>query len=108
MLAIRPAMKLVAKERKRGKIQRRYDEPKTPYQRLMDSRQLSAPALKQLKQEYEALNVAELHRKIEQLRQELLDLWKEKAENGARPRRRGKGIWLDSRRVRKSPAAQWE
>jgi len=41
-----PAMKLVAKERKRGKIQRRYDEPKTPYQRLMDCGQLSARARK--------------------------------------------------------------
>jgi hypothetical protein len=104
-----PAMKLVAKVREGGKIHRRYDEPKTPYQRLMDSGQLSARAMKQLKQQYEALNVAELHRKIEQLRQELLDLWKEKADNGARPRRRGRGIWLDSRRVRKeSGTAQAE
>ena len=105
-----PAMKLVAKVREGGKIHRRYDEPKTPYQRLMDSGQLSARAQKQLRQQYEALNVAELHRNIEQLRQELFDLWKEKADDGPRPRRRGRGIWLGrSRQARgRSGAAEAE
>lgn len=99
-----PAMKLVAKVREGGKIHRRYDEPKTPYQRLMDSGQLSARSSKQLRLQYESLNVAELHRKIEQLRQQLFDLWKEKADEGPRPRRRGRGIWLGSRKVRKQSA----
>ncbi len=104
-----PAMKLVAKVREGGKVHRRYDEPKTPYQRLLDSGQLNARAMKQLRQQYESLNVAELHRKIEQLRQELFDLWKEKADDGPRPRRRGKGIWLGSRRGRnQSGTAQAE
>ena len=52
-----PTMKLVAKVREGGKIHRRYDEPKTPYQRLVESGQLSARAEKRLRQQYEALSV---------------------------------------------------
>lgn len=96
-----PTMKLVEKVREGGRIHRRYDEPKTPYQRLLESGQLSARAEKRLRQQYEELNVAELHRLIEKLRQHLFDLLEEKTDDGTRPRRRGRGIWLGaSRRAR--------
>ncbi len=75
-----PAMKLVAKGRRGGKIHRRYDVPKTPYQRLLASGQLSARAGKRLQAEYESLNVAELNRKIEELRKRLFDLVERKQE----------------------------
>jgi hypothetical protein len=96
-----PTMKLVEKVREGGKIHRRYDEPKTPYQRLLESGQLSARAEKRLRQQYEQLNVAELHRTIEKLRQDLFELLEEKTADGTRPRRRGRGIWVGaSRRAR--------
>jgi hypothetical protein len=88
-----PAMKLVAKERKGGKIHRRYDVPKTPYQRLLESGQLSAKAGKRLQAEYESLNVAELKRNIEELRKRLFDLVEGKQEQ-TRSRSRGRAISL--------------
>ena len=95
-----PTMKLMAKVREGGKIHRRYDEPKTPYQRLLESGQLSARAEKRLREQYEELSVVELRRKIDQLREQLFDLVEGKAESGQR-RRRGRGIWLGrSRRAR--------
>ena len=95
-----PTMKLVAKVREGGKIHRRYDEPKTPYQRLLESGQLSARAEKRLREQYEELSVVELRRKIDQLREQLFDLVEGKAESGQR-RRRGRGIWpAGSRRAR--------
>ena len=93
-----PTMKLVEKVRVGGRIHRRYNQPKTPYQRLLESGQLSERAEKQLRRQYESLNVAQLHRNIDQLRKELFDLLETKADGGTRPRRRGRGIWLGPRR----------
>ncbi len=36
-----PVIKLVSKERIGGKIHRRYDRAKTPYQRIMESKEVS-------------------------------------------------------------------
>jgi hypothetical protein len=47
------------KVRQGGMTHRRCDEPQTPYQRLMDSGQLSARAMKLIRQQYEAWDVAE-------------------------------------------------
>jgi len=91
-------MKLAGKVREGGKIHRRYDQPRTPYQRLLESGQLSARAEKSLRQQYERLNVVELRRKIEQLRERLFDLVEAKAETGARADRRGRGIRIRSSR----------
>jgi hypothetical protein len=57
-----PTMKLKEKTREGGKIRRRYDTPKTPYQRLMESEQLSAAARGKLKQQYASLNIGKLRR----------------------------------------------
>jgi hypothetical protein len=48
----------VERVRVEGKIHRKYDEPRTPFQRVMES--------------YESLNVAAPHRRIEALRDRLL------------------------------------
>lgn len=82
-----PAMKLESKQRVGGKIRRKYDVPRTPYQRLLESGQLSGRAAKQLRQTYEALNVAELRRRIESLRNRLFDLAEAKGKTAPRPRR---------------------
>lgn len=93
-----PTMKLIEKVRIQGKIHRKYDEPKTPYQRLLESGQLSAAARKRLERQYESLSVAQLRRRIEELRNKLFDLIENK--NGAEPARqkgRGPGITVKSR-----------
>ena len=88
-------MQLRAKVRSGGKIHRQYDEPRTPYQRLLDSGQLSQRAEKRLRREYESLNVAELRRKVEELRNGLFDLIENKTEvEGVKRRGRGRAFSL--------------
>jgi hypothetical protein len=88
-----PTMKLVEKVRVEGKIHRKYDQPKTPYQRLIESGQISAAARKALMTQYESLNVAALRRRVEELRTRLFDHLSAKncVEPSAR-KRHGPGI----------------
>src|SRR2546423_15264930 len=75
------------------KIHRKYDEPRTPFQRVMESRQISQAARKRLQAQYESLNVAALHRRIEELQDRLFaasEAKKSPERTGAR--RRGRGI----------------
>lgn len=60
-----PVIKLVKKERIGGKIHRKYDIPKTPYQRLIESKESSFKTKEKLKSLYLSLNPAELKRKID-------------------------------------------
>ncbi|MCL0096607.1 hypothetical protein M1N66_03260 [Thermodesulfovibrionales bacterium] len=60
-----PVMKLVSKERIGGSLKRKHDTPKTPYQRLIDSGQISEQTRKQLKTVYLSLNPAQLKRSID-------------------------------------------
>jgi len=88
-----PTMKLVEKVRVEGKIHRKYDQPKTPYQRLIESGQISATVRKALMTQYESLNVAALRRRVEELRNRLFDHLSAKncVEPSAR-KRHGPGI----------------
>ena len=97
-----PAMKLKAKVRSGGKIHRQYDEARTPYQRLLDSGQLSGRAEKRLRSEYESLNVAELRRKVEELRNRLFDLIENKTEGVEGVKRRGRGRAISLRGFREA------
>lgn len=88
-----PTMKLAEKVRVEGKIHRKYDQPKTPYQRLIESGQISAAARKRLMTQYESLNVAALRRQVEELRNRLFDHLSTKNCAGPSPRKRhGPGI----------------
>jgi hypothetical protein len=88
-----PTIKLVEKIRVGGKIHRKYDEPRTPYQRVMESGQISEKTRRRLKAQYESLNVAALHRRIEELRDRLFATTEAKnSPEPARARRRGRGI----------------
>jgi len=60
-----PTMKLIKKERIAGKPKKKYDKPKTPYKRLIESNQIPAETKKKLQQIYASLNPAELKRRIE-------------------------------------------
>ena len=88
-----PTMKLKEKVRIGGKIHREYDEPKTPYLRLLESGQISAVARQRLETRYASLNVAALRRRIEKLQARLFAYIDKKGETEPpRARRRGPGI----------------
>ena len=69
---MQPVMRLESKIRVGSKLQRRYDLPATPYQRLLDSGQLSVQARRQLQQQYDAINPVALMKQIQQRQTELL------------------------------------
>ncbi len=66
-----PVMKLLSKERNGAKVKKKYDEPKTPYQRLMGMPDISPKIKQQLKTEYATLNPAQLKREIMRLQEKL-------------------------------------
>jgi len=75
-----PVMKLVSKERVGGKIKRKYEAPKTPYQRLMESGQIPNEVKEELKGMYLSLNPAQLKRSIDAKLAELYKAYEEKRE----------------------------
>ena len=103
-----PTMMLKAKTRIGGKIHRQYDEPRTPYQRLLESGQLSGKAEKQLRRQYESLKVAQLRRAIEAAKDELFVLTLDKAGVPRRPARRmpPQAIYVIVRRSRERRGSQ--
>jgi hypothetical protein len=60
-----PMMKLVKKERVRSKIKKTYDEPKTPYQRLIECDRLTLQEKRKLKEAYQAKNPFFLKRELD-------------------------------------------
>jgi len=60
-----PVITLISKIRVKGKIQKKYDSPKTPYARLMESGMVSTDRKQELQRVYESLNPAELKRIID-------------------------------------------
>jgi transposase InsO family protein len=69
----RPLRKLVAKERQGARVSKRYDEPRTPYQRLVAAAALSPTDQARIARQLENLNPAELQRRIDQ---PLRKLWR--------------------------------
>jgi hypothetical protein len=55
-----PSIKLIEKRRDGSKIIKRYDKPKTPYQRIIDSPHVFEQTKLDLKKLYETLNPFEL------------------------------------------------
>ena len=60
-----PSMKLKEKERNGARITKRYEKPKTPYQRLMESPNLSDAKKEDLRKRFEKLNPFELKAGLE-------------------------------------------
>lgn len=101
-----PVMKLKEKVRKSGKVRRVYDDPKTPYQRLLDSGALRGQQRRSWQARYEALNPAELSRRIQLLRDRLFSLVENKDQPEPRPaRRHGPSIELNRARNQRLRAA---
>jgi len=61
----RPVRKLIAKERHGARTLKRYDEPQTPYKRLLASGALDEGRQEALARQFSTLNPAELQRRIE-------------------------------------------
>jgi len=80
-----PVMKLIKKERVAGKVKRKYDIPKTPYQRLIESGQISKEAKKRLQNLYLSLNPAQLKRKIDEKTRKLYRIYEEKKRRESSP-----------------------
>lgn len=69
-----PVMKLVEKQRIGAKVKKKYDTAKTPFRRVLDSKQISQETKKKLKAEYVKLNPAQLKRNINKLQNKLTKL----------------------------------
>jgi hypothetical protein len=69
-----PSMKLISKERVDGKVKKRYDAAKTPYQRVLDSPLVSDEVKAALGQEYLSLNPVALLRQLHRAQETLWQL----------------------------------
>jgi hypothetical protein len=67
-----PVMKLIEKTRIGSRVRKKYDRPKTPYQRVLESPNVKEK--KVLRSEYAKLNPAELKRQITRLQTKLRKL----------------------------------
>ncbi len=67
-------MKLIEKHREGSRVKKRYDKPRTPYQRGMESEQISKAQKQKLSRQYEKLNPAELKRQITRLQNRLIEM----------------------------------
>jgi len=69
-----PVMKLLEKTRIGSKVTKKYDKPKTPYQRVLESPDVDKEKKKELRHEYAKLNPAELKRQITRIQNKLKNL----------------------------------
>jgi hypothetical protein len=76
---LRPVRKLVSKQRVGAKVIKRYDQPRTPYQRLLESGCLTEPVRHDIEQVRDRINPAELQRRSAVL---LRQLWRLGQEEG--------------------------
>ena len=67
-----PSQKLLEKIRQGSRVRKRYDQARTPYRRVLESKQVTDACKKKLREEYRKLNPAELNRQIRRLEEELL------------------------------------
>jgi len=93
-----PTIRLKSKERVEGRIKRVYDKPSTPYQRLMESSQITDKKKQELRRIYESLNPAALCRRITELREQLEEMSAGKLEGNGKPSYRGPAIRINKRR----------
>jgi hypothetical protein len=77
-----PQMKLVSKTRRGAKVTKRFDTPRTPYQRILESPHVSDAAKRTLGEIYLTLNPAQLKRDLAARQARLLELTKHKPTTG--------------------------
>ena len=81
-----PTMKLKSKERVGSKVTKRYDDARTPYQRVLASAQVSEAEKERLRAVYKTLNPAALKRKLMRLQERLVKSTASKKAVRVRPR----------------------
>ena len=79
-----PSQKLVLKTREGSRVTKKYDKPKTPYLRVMESDKVEEKTKQQLKEQYAHLNPAELKRRIDRLQSKLYRLYLKKQREKAK------------------------
>ncbi len=87
-----PMIKLIAKERRGGRIHRKYDTPKTPYYRIIESEAVSQDTQHALQQLYDSLNPAELKRTIDETLDHLYQLYRQKQPKAQKDAHRKKKL----------------
>jgi len=84
-----PQMQLISKERIGGRLKRKYATPKTPYQRLLESQQLSGEECQRLQEIHDGLNPALLRRRIQAKLEQLYQAYEKKQKTQkANPQRK--------------------
>lgn len=73
-----PIIKLILKERIKGRIHRKYDKPRTPYHRIMESKEVPEKKKQELKIIYDSLNPAQLKRDLDRKLSLLAKIYQEK------------------------------
>jgi hypothetical protein len=99
-----PTMKLKEKVRVGGKVKRVYEEPRTPYQRVLELGGLKPKQQKALEQRYQSLNPVELRRNLDRLQTELFEA-SEREGVAPIPKYRRHGPALQLNRAKKQKAA---
>lgn len=81
-----PSVKLIEKQRIASKTIKRYDNPKTPYQRVMDSPYIDTPAKRSLTELFEKLNPFQLRKAMEDKLKKIFLVLQRKHRESAIPR----------------------
>ena len=76
-----PVLHLTSKERIGGKMKRKYDKAKTPYQRILESENITEKKKEELIKIYESLNPAEIKRSLDKKIDILYKVYKKKQES---------------------------
>jgi hypothetical protein len=66
-----PQARLIEKVREGSRIKKRYDQPKTPYRRLLESPEIDEVTKRKLRRQYAKLNPAQLMREINSIQRKL-------------------------------------
>lgn len=90
-----PTMRLKSKERFGSRVKKRYDAPRTPYQRVLDSPQVTEANKDALRRQYQQLNPAALHRQLRKLQKQLFAMAAAKPRKALRRTRHGDHkVWI--------------
>jgi len=73
-----PVIKLISKHRTGGRIHRKYDDPKTPHQRVMESKEVEQKVKQKLRKLYLDSNPAQLKRQIDDKLNKLFKYYQQK------------------------------
>lgn len=79
-----PSMKLIEKHRHGSRVSKRYDRPKAPYQRVLESAHVREEHKESLRSQFQSLNLAQLDREIRQSQARLLKLARQTGQATAR------------------------